>query len=127
MSESSFSAVLCSEPQTRLIVVKATGAATGTPTEVFGAGVTISRTGVGVWRLTFSSSVFNYVGLAGFSFDDTTTAANVKGYTATSTPYAAATKTIDVSIWSSGFAAVDLTTAQTLTFLVAYKASNAAG
>ena len=124
MGELNFYDDKVSEPQLREYIVKLVGNGAGQPTKPFGNGVSVSRTGVGVFRVTFTDNPANVIGLVGFQFTSATMT-DVKGYTATGSRYASATQSIDVSVWNSLFAAVDLTTAQDLTLRLATKRTSA--
>jgi hypothetical protein len=125
MGQSAFTEAVESEPAVKRYHVRAQGAATAAPVEVFGSGITITRTGVGVWRLQFSATEFvgKYVGLKGPFFEDAT-ASVVKGWTLTATPYDTTNRRIDVSIWNSSFAAADLAATSFLSFHVDFKTTD---
>lgn len=101
----------------RLYRVGMTGNATSTPTRRAGPGVTVTRTGVGVWRFSFNDNPGTFVGITGFAFR-ADTASGVKGYSLSAGAYVAPSGStdgyIDVSLWDSSNAAVDLTTTQYL-------------
>ena len=125
MGQSGFSEPVESEPSTKRYRVRGQRAATATPTKIFGGGITISRTGVGVWRLQFGSEfIGKYLGIAGPFFEDAT-ASVVKGWTLTATPYDATNRRIDVSIWNSAFAAADLAATSFLGFYIDFKTTDA--
>lgn len=124
MSESNYAQLLSSEPQSRLIVARAQGNTTSAATKVFGSGITFSRTGVGVWRLTFNSFNGKPVGVVGWNFEDATMSVP-KGFTLTSQAWAVATNSIDLSIWNSSFVAADLAVTTFLNLLILFKTTNA--
>ncbi|HKP06415.1 MAG TPA: hypothetical protein VJU58_04105 [Microbacterium sp.] len=125
MGQSGFSEPVDSEPQIKRYHVRAQGAAAASPTKVFAAGITISRTGVGVWRLQFGTEfIGKYVGIKGPFFEDAT-ASVVKGWTLTATPYDATNRRIDVSIWNSSFAAADLAATSFINFELDFKTTDA--
>lgn len=95
-----------SQPEIFDEVIRAIGAATATPTKKYGKGVTIARTGVGVWSLTFSDFPGNFVS-ASYMLQDAT-ASVVKGWTVTLGDFDATGKIVSLSIWNSTFAAADL-------------------
>lgn len=109
-----------SEPNTREYLVRLTGAGAATPTKVFGNNITLSRTGVGVYRMTFSENPFKPIGIAGYHFESTT-GTDVKGFTLTSTTFDATNLRQDIFIWNSAFAAADLSSVQTLVLRVIFK------
>src|SRR5689334_18884232 len=102
-----------SEPALREYIVRLTGAGAATPTKVLGNNITLSRTGVGVYRLNFIESPVKPVGISGYHFESTT-GTDVKGFTLTSTTYDATNLRQDIFVWNSAFAAADLSTLQTL-------------
>jgi len=122
MAESNFSQLLASEPTTRAVIVRAQGNTTSTPVKVLGNGITITRTGVGVWRLTFGYFNGRPVGVVGWNFEDATMSVP-KGFTLTSQAWASATNSIDLSIWNSSFAAADLAVTTFLNLVILFKAT----
>ena len=124
MSQSNFHPPLASEPQLRQIIFRAQGNTTSTPVKVFGSGITVTRTGVGVWRLTFGDFNGKPIGIAGISFEDATMSVP-KGFTVTSQAWASATNSIDISIWNSTFAAADLAVTTFLNLIVMFKTTSA--
>lgn len=129
MGASSFNEPLDSEPQVRRYHIRTQGAGAANPVKVFGSRVTITRTGVGVWRIQFNTTddfPGKYIGIKGPFFEDST-AANVKGWTLTATPYDTANRRIDVSIWNSSFAAAELAATSFLNFDIVFKVTDASG
>lgn len=108
-----------SEPETYSEIVTMLGTGASAPTKTYGKGLAITRSGVGVYVLTFTDPPGN---LAGYStgFKATTMSA-LKGYTATLGDFDAAGKVISVSVWTSAFAAADLAAAQSLSLLLVFK------
>lgn len=111
----------------RIIRVGLTGAGAAVPTVRVGQGVTMTRSGVGVYRITFADNPGTFLGIDGFSFRATAPAA-VKNYSLTATGYTApaagARGFIELSVWSSAGAAVDLAAAQFLDVSVAFAAQS---
>lgn len=124
MSESNFAQILASEPQSRLVILRVQGNTTTVFTKVFGSGITLTRTGVGVHRLTFNSFNGKPIGVIGFNFEDATMSVP-KGFTVTSQAWASATNSIDISVWDSTFAAKDLAVTTFMNLLLLFKTTNA--
>lgn len=125
MGQSGFSEPLDSEPQLKRYHVRTLGTGAATPTKVFGAGMTITRTGVGVWRVQFGSEfIGKYVGIKGAFFEDATPSV-VKGWTLTASPYDTTNRRIDISIWNSSFAAAELAATSFLNFEIDFKTTDA--
>lgn len=97
------------EKRERLIVATGAGAAAPTVTQSLGCAVT--RTGVGVWLITFKENPGRFVGWGGAAFFSTAMT-DVKGYSGILGVYNPATFAVAFSIFSSAFAAVDLTAVQ---------------
>jgi hypothetical protein len=93
-----------SEVTTYLVRLLGTGAAT--PTKEFGQNITVSRLGVGNYRLTFTDSPGVWVNYA-WALEGTTPA-NLKGCTVVATTYDATNKRLDVQLYDSAFAAREL-------------------
>jgi hypothetical protein len=114
-------------PEERLTRVGITGTGAADPTVRAGRGVTVARTGTGVYRYTFTKNPGTFVGISGPAFRADTASA-VKGYTCTATPVTAATSTasayIDVSIWNSSFAAANLEALQYLDITFVFAAQS---
>ncbi len=125
MGQSGFSEPVDSEPQLKRYHVRLQGTGAAAPTKVFGAGITVSRTGVGVYRLQFGSEfIGKYVGAKAPFFEDAT-ASVVKGWTVTATPYDVTNRRIDISVWNSAFAAADLAATSLLNLEIDFKSTDA--
>ena len=111
------------QPELVTVVTRVTGANDAHPTITEGKGgiYTVTRTGEGVYRYTFNVNRSNFVGFT-FGFG-ATTAADMKGYTATHAALvtSGARYYIDVSIWNSSFAAADVIAAQYLTVVFYFR------
>ena len=113
------------EPETYALPIVLVGNAvpTNVPTKTIGKGVTITRTGVGAYTLTFSDNPGNFLGFAGASFQDATLAgvAGLDAFPGTftaangSTP---ATLTVGVFLTTT---ATDLTSAMTCCLTLLFK------
>lgn len=89
------------------LVLKGNGAAA--PTVTVGHGISVTYTAVGRYLITFKENPGTFAGIGGHCFRDPTQA-NVKGWTVTAGAYpqTAGTFTLEVDLWNSLFAAVDL-------------------
>lgn len=115
MSDFSKSRSNIAEERTVRVGITGTGAAD--PTRRAGHGVTVTRTGVGVFKYAFTGNPGTFVGIAGFAFRADAPAA-VKGYSAAGGAYVppagSAKGNISVSIFDAANAAVELAAAQYL-------------
>lgn len=116
-----------SEPESWAEYISYTGNATGAPAKLFGKGVTVARTGVGVWLITFTDPPGN---LLSYNCElQGTVPSSLAGFTTVLgafTPASGATKaSVSVSFFSSTFAAVDLTAAQTANLILWFKRAQA--
>lgn len=109
----------------RLVRVGITGASTSDPTRRVGPGVVVTRTAVGVVRITFTDNPGTFVGISGPTFG-AVTPSGVKGYSISRGAYVApasgARGYIEVSLWDASNAAVDLTSVQYLDLTVLFAA-----
>lgn len=109
----------------RPVQIAMTGTGAAAPTKRYGQGVTITRTGVGVYRLTFKEQLGKFVGLRSPCFGADAMNA-VKGYSISRGAYSAANKYIDISLWDSANAAVDLAASQYLELEILFTALSTA-
>lgn len=110
-----------SEPEVYLTWVRMVGTGASVPTEVLGAGVTITRTDVGRYLLTWLDNPGTF---AGFTWGlNATTQGDIKGHTVTASvyPLTASTYTLEIDLWDSAFAAEDLEALEWLTLAIAFK------
>ncbi len=123
----SFSESKTNMPEERIFRVGLTGTGAAVPTRRAGAGVTVTRTGVGVIRISFAKNPGKFVGVLGAVFSAATPSA-VKGYTLTGGSYVAPAAGVkgyvEVSLWSSAFAAVDLAALQYVDLSIAFAAQS---
>lgn len=112
-----------SVPGERLYVLRLLGTGAADPTVEIGQGVTVTRTATGVYRVTFNEGPGTFVGIRGYTFG-AATPADVKGQTLTRGTLVAATATADayleLSVWSSTFAADNLQTTEYLDVTIAF-------
>lgn len=107
-----------SEPDLRYVDVRLHGAGTSAPTKVYGLGVTVARSGVGVYTLTFKRAPGSWVG---FTFGlDSTTPANVKNHDVVCA--ATSTTVITVNFFDAAGAAHDLVAGEWLNLQLRFRA-----
>jgi hypothetical protein len=105
-----------SEPDLSKIWVRMVGTGATAPTKVYGRGVTIARTGVGVYTLTFATSPGTY---AGYTWGiDATTAANIKNHDVVLT--ATSSTVLTLTFWDAAAAAHDLVATEFINLELAF-------
>lgn len=110
-----------SEPELRSVWARLLGTGAAAPTKVYGKGITVARTGVGVYTLTFTGSPGTWVG-ANVSLEATTPA----GLAVFSVVVTATSSTVTtVNLYNAAAALTDLAAAQWINLSLNYKASNA--
>jgi hypothetical protein len=106
-------------PETVLVPVFVTGVNDANPTNTYAPGVTVTRTGEGVYRFTFAEVKGTFLGcwtqVAGTTVDD------VKGYTAHPTVWDATNKRVDITVYSAAQAAADIIATQYLYVLFTFR------
>lgn len=123
-------------PEERLYraVIQGTGAAdpvsvpSAANTNVFSQGfLSIKRTAIGRIAFNWRDNPGMFVGIVGHCFRDNAAQANVKGWTVTAGVYLNANGifTLEVDIWNSLFAAVELAATSFLDIGFAFKATQA--
>ena len=112
------------EPAVVKTYIKFTGAGAAPVVEVFGRGVTCTRTGVGLVSLIWDENPGTYMGVIGWCFE-ATTASGVKGYTVVPGVYNTTTRMLAINITNAGETLTDLAAAQQLSITVAFKRANA--
>jgi hypothetical protein len=115
-----FFPIKTTEPDTRLYTIRILGVDDANPTEQFGSGVAITRTGEGVYRITWAANPGTFLGVVGFIFG-AATMSDVKGYTVTRDTFDTTSYLLDLSVWNSSFAAADIIANQYLDITVAFK------
>lgn len=96
--------VVVSEPELRTIKVRLLGTGAAAPTKVYGRGITVARTGAGVYTLTFASSPGDFVGVK-FGLD-ATTPGDIKNHSVICTK--TSSTVITVNFYDAAAAAHDL-------------------
>jgi hypothetical protein len=118
---------MSNEPETRDVTVKFVGGSTAV-TKLFGSGVTVTYVSTGIVDLTFGSHMdqFTYVGVTGWCFG-ATTASQVKGYTMVPGDFNTSTRKLRLNMTGASESLTDLSSSQTLTLRVMFKATGATG
>lgn len=110
-----------SEPELRNVEVRMVGTGASAPTKVYGKGITIARSGAGVYTLTFSASPGRY---AGYTWGiDATTPGNVKNHDVVLTATSATVYT--VNFYDATGTARDLAATEWINLTLKFKQSNA--
>lgn len=116
---------MAAQPDTVLVPVFVTGINGANPTNTYAPGVTVTRTGEGVYRFTFTELKGAFLGawcqVAG------TTVANVKGYTAHPTVWDATNKRVDITVYDATQTAADVIATEYLYVLFAFRQSGVSG
>lgn len=106
-------------PELQAHVVTMVGTGASAPTKVFGPKVTITRTGAGDYRLTWSQNPGTYV--ATMHSLRAATESDNKGHTLIVGSWSAANLTLDITLWDSAFAAEDLEANEWIELMVLFK------
>lgn len=109
-----------SEPGSRTVRISMVGTGAAAPTKVYGQGVTITRTGVGVYKCTLAEPPGKYAMISGFTLQ-ATTPGNVKNHSVIFGAYNSTTKSIDVTFWDAAAAAHDLAALEWISFDLEFK------
>ena len=111
--------VRSTEPESWTHEVRILGTGAANPTKVFGAGMTITRTGSGAYLITWGDAPGAFVDYgAGFQ---ATTVADLRGFTVVVGVYSASAKTLAFTVYDSTFAAADLAANQWLSLRLVFK------
>ena len=105
------------EADMKYVEVRLLGTGAAIPTKVLGKGITVARTGVGVYTLTFAKSPGNWCGaLVGL---DATTGSDIKNHSVIVT--ATSTTVVTVTFWDASAAAHDLAALEWINLVLRYK------
>lgn len=108
-----------SEPAIYTTKVRFLGTGAANPTEVFGAGVTVTWVNTGRYLITWDDNPGLF---AGYSWGlQSTTIANTKGCTVTVGVFDTTAYTLEVDVWDSAFAARDLAALEWLNLNIDFK------
>lgn len=110
------------EPEEVVYRVRMLGTGAATPTKVLGKDVTLGRTGVGVYTITFGKTPGEFQGLDGYGFN-AATPLNLAGCTVVLTTPASSTTTLayTITVYGSTFAARELAATEYLTVGLIFK------
>lgn len=100
-------------------IIKLTGTGAAQPTQTFGLGMSVNRTGVGVIEISWQELPGQYVGLKGHGFEATTIAA-LKGYTVVAGAFDPATAKVVINITNATDTLADLAANQHITLTFAF-------
>lgn len=110
------------EPETLEWVIRMQGTGAAAPTKEFGRGVTLTRLGVGNYRITWSEKPGNFVGFNEPGKQATASGA-LKNCTVDAIGYDAVNFRLDIQLWSSAGAARELAAAEWLIIKPLFKRS----
>lgn len=110
----------CTDPNVVKSVVRLQGAGAAAPTKEIGKHVTVTRLGVGNYRLTWNEAQGVFMGFPEPGKQATASGA-LKQCTVDAISYDAANRRLDVQLWSSAGAARELAAAEWLTFTIMFK------
>lgn len=121
MSQDAYQA-MCQEPGEITVPVRIIGTGAAAPTKVWGRDITMARSGVGVYTMTFGELPGAFAGIGGYGFD-AATPLNVAGCTIAITTPSAGAKVITVTVYSGGTtpAARELAATEVLTMRLIFK------
>lgn len=112
-----------SEPEMRRVEVRLEGAGAAAPTKRNGQGITVTRNGVGDYTLTLAEHLGKHIGAAAVSLEGTP--ANLKNCSVILGTYVPATRTIQVTVWSSAGAARELAATEFVNATLRFKQTTA--
>jgi len=110
------------EAHLKRIEVRLLGTGAAAPTKVLGQGITVTRTGVGVYRLTFAENLGDFRGADGVGMD-ATTPGSLAGCSVVFTAYNATTRVLDLNLYTIAGAARELAATEFLNFALRFKQS----
>ncbi len=106
-----------SEPELRYTEVRLLGTGAAAPTKVLGKGITVARTGAGVYTLTFAKTPGNWCGAVWGL--DATTPGDIKNHSVVVTNTSATVVT--VNFYDAAAAAHDLAALEWINLVLRYK------
>ena len=118
--------VRATQPYTISVPTIITGVNDANPTNTLCLGVTVTRTGEGVYRYTFAEDLGTFLGMTDPHIG-ATTSADVKGYTAHRGAYDATNRRVDVSVFGATQAAADIVAAQTMDIVFFFRQTGVSG
>jgi hypothetical protein len=116
-----------SEAGTYELHVVLTGNGAAAPTKTRGNGLVVTREDVGVYRLTLNEDLGPFMSLGGHCFGVVGAGAveDVAGYTLVHGAWNSAGRYLDIAVFDSTFAPVDLAATETLDLTLIHKMSTA--
>jgi hypothetical protein len=108
------------DPEVVKHLVRMQGTGASAPTKENGRGVTITRLGVGNYRLTWAENPGNFLGFTEPGKQATSSGA-LKNTTVDAIAWDATNRRLDIQLWSSAGAARELAAAEWLTLIVHFK------
>lgn len=110
-------------PELTARVVTMVGTGASAPTKVYGPKVTITRTGAGDYRLTWSETPGTYVAtVVGLR---AATESDVKNHSVIMGSWDATNRTLDLTLWDAAAAAHDLAASEWIELVVLFKSTSA--
>jgi hypothetical protein len=119
-----FSPVKSSEAETRVVPCRLLGTGAAAPTKVYGQGATVTRTDVGIYKLTFVDAPGVFALPSGVTLQ-AATPGDIKGHTVVFDTWDATTKSIELTFWSAAEAAHDLAANEWISFDLTFKHTTA--
>jgi len=116
--------VHATEPELELVPVRLLGTGASAPTRQYGRDITVARTGVGVYTLTFRETPGTFVG--GQVALQGATPGNLKNVSVVFNTWNATTRVLEITVWSGAGAARELAATELL-LLVLFFQPRAAG
>ena len=111
----------CAESRIRFVRLVGAGAAVMTVAQ--GCGFTVTRVGAGDYKLTFGESPGNYIGVVGCQLQSATMT-DLKNFSVIVKDFASSA--CEFTIFNASGTATDLSTAQSLNMMIAFKYTNLA-
>lgn len=117
---------LSTVPEEVRVAVRLLGTGASAPTKVVGQGITVTRTGAGVYKLTFSESPGTFVMPDGVSLQ-AATPGDIKNHSVVFDTWDSSTKAIEVTFWDASAVAHDLAADEWLSFFLVFKRTSVTG
>jgi hypothetical protein len=112
-------------PETVLVPVFVTGINDANPTNTFAPGVTVTRTGEGVYRFAFADKKGTFLGC--WTQVGGATVANVKQYQAHPAAFDATNNRLDITVYNAAGNAADVIATEQLYVLFAFRQAGYGG
>jgi hypothetical protein len=108
------------EAHLKRVEVRLLGTGASVPTKQLGQGITVTRTGTGVYKLTFGESQGVWRGHTGVGFE-ATTPADLKTHSVVFGAYNTTTRAIELTLYDASGNAHDLAALEFLNFTLRFK------